>query len=599
MALLELSDIGLAFGGPLLLDGVNLRLEPGERVCLIGRNGAGKSTLLQVAAGIRPPDTGKRIVPRGIRVALLPQDVPRDLAGTVREAVIVGAGGDDEDDRWQIDLDVDRVLTEVGLDPDSESDALSAGQTRRLLLARALARRPDLLLLDEPTNHLDIPSIVWLEDVLSRWSGTLLFVTHDRDFVRRHARRIVELDRSKLVDWTCDFDTWLGRKEALLSEEEARHREFDKRLAVEETWIRRGTKARRTRNEGRVRRLETMRRERADRRRREGDVRMQVNEAARSGKLVAEGRGLTLSRGGRCLFRDLDLTIMRGDRVGVIGPNGAGKTSLLQILLGELAPDDGELRVGTNLQPAYFDQLRHTLDPDRSVRWNVAEGQDKVEVDGRPRHVVSYLADFLFSPERAAQPVQSLSGGERNRLLLARLFTQPANVLVLDEPTNDLDLETLELLENLLAEFSGTVLLVSHDRAFLDDVVTSTLVFDGQGGVKEFVGGYSDWMRQTGGWARGRTRSSPSDERPSKGRRDPMERKLKWKEQRELESLPAVIEGLEAEQARIHAALADPELYKGDGSQVTEHRDRLAAVEVELATVYARWEELEDIAGSG
>jgi ATP-binding cassette subfamily F protein uup len=598
MALLELRDLHLAFGGPDLLDGVDLRLEPGEHVCLIGRNGTGKTTLLEVAAGLRAPDRGERVFGRGARAALLPQDVPADLAGPVRQVVAAGvpAGGD-----WQTDLEIERVLATMELDGDAESSTLSAGQKRRVLLARCLAAQPDLLLLDEPTNHLDIPSIAWLEQFLARWQGTLLFVTHDRAFLRRFARRIVELDRGRLVDWTCDYDTWMQRKESLLSEEEARDREFDKRLAEEEAWIRRGIKARRTRNEGRVRRLEEMRRQRADRRRRDGDVRLQANEAERSGRLVARARGLTLARGGKSLFADLDVTVMRGDRIGIIGPNGAGKTSLLKVLLGELAPGAGDLQLGTNLQPAYFDQLRATLDPDKSVRWNVAEGQEKVEIDGHARHVISYLADFLFTPDRAAQPVRSLSGGERNRLLLARLFTRPANILVLDEPTNDLDLETLELLENLLSEFAGTVLAVSHDRQFLDNVVTSTLAFDGRGGVREFVGGYADWERQSGGWAT----PGPSAPRPTRKPRDdepavaPARRRLKWKEERELEELPARIEALETEQADLHERLADPDLYRGQGHVVAEIKQRLDELEGELAVVYARWEELEDIAGSG
>jgi len=595
MALLEFRDLSLAFGGAPLLDAVNLRLEAGERACLIGRNGAGKSSLLKVAAGLQAPDRGECYLAKGARVALLTQEVPRDLTGTVRDAVLAGTADPGE---WQADLDVDRVLAEVGIDGDAAADRLSAGQTRRLLLARALVCKPDLLLLDEPTNHLDIPSILWLEDMLRRWQGTLLFVTHDRDFTRRFAQRIIEIDRGALMDWTCGFDTWVQRKEALLTTEEDQRREFDKQLAVEEAWIRRGTRARRTRNEGRVRRLEAMRLERAQRRHRAGEVRMQGNEAERSGKLVAEARGLTLARGGKTLFEGLDLTIMRGDRIGVIGPNGAGKTSLLQVLLGELAADAGQVRQGTNLQVAYFDQLRHTLDPERSVRWNVAEGQDKVTVGGHSRHVISYLADFLFTSERANQPVRSLSGGERNRLLLARLFTRPANVFVLDEPTNDLDLETLDLLENLVAEFEGTVLTVSHDRAFLDHVVTSTLVFDGDGNVREFVGGYADWVRQSGGWSREpRPRKDAPASKPSAPTAGTV-RKLKWKEERELEALPARIEELETEQARLHGLLADPELYRGDGAEVARIREDLGQVEADLETVYTRWEELENIAGS-
>ena len=594
MALLELRDVHLAFGGPSLLAGVELRLEPGERVCLTGRNGTGKTTLLEIAAGLRAPDSGERVLTRGATAALLPQDVPATLNGLVRE--VVAAGEID----WETDIEVDRILAEMELDGTAEASELSAGQKRRVLLARALVRRPDLLILDEPTNHLDIPSIAWLERQLERWQGTLLFVTHDRAFLRRFARRIVELDRGRLVDWTCDFDTWLERKASLLEQEEARNREFDKKLAEEEVWIRRGTRARRTRNEGRVRTLEEMRLQRANRRHREGEVRLNANEAERTGKLVAEGRGLSLNRGGKQLFTDLDATVMRGDRIGIIGPNGAGKTSLLKVLLGELESGGGSLRLGTNLQTAYFDQLRAILDPEKSVRWNVADGHDKVTVEGRDRHVISYLADFLFTSERCAQPVKSLSGGERNRLLLARLFTRPANVLVLDEPTNDLDLETLELLENLLAEFKGTVLVVSHDRQFLDNVVTSTLAFDGRGGVREFVGGYADWERQTGGWQDQR-KEKARPERPA-AKTTPTAsqvRKLKWKEERELEALPAQIEELETRQASLHERLGDPELYKTGGNEVATLQGQLDELKAELEKVYRRWEELEDIAGSG
>ncbi|HOX25414.1 MAG TPA: ATP-binding cassette domain-containing protein [Candidatus Krumholzibacteria bacterium] len=600
MALLELRNVRLAFGAPTLLDGVDLRLEPAERVCLIGRNGTGKTCLLEILAGVRAPDSGERVLPRGARVALLPQDVPADLAGPVRLVVAAGAGLDEP---WRTDLEVERVLAEVELDGDLAVETLSVGQKRRALLARALARRPDLLLLDEPTNHLDLPTIAWLESYLARWSGTLFFVTHDRSFLRRFARRIVELDRGRLVDWTCDYDTWVRRKEALLAEEESREREFDRRLAVEEAWLRKGIRARRTRNEGRVRRLEALRRERDERRGREGEVRLQANDAERSGRLVAAARGLQLVRGGRELFADLDLTVLRGDRIGIIGPNGAGKTSLLKVLLGELAPTRGELRRGANVQPAYFDQLREVLDPDRSVRWNVSEGLDTLTVAGRPRHVIGYLEDFLFTPERAAQPVRSLSGGERNRLLLARLFTRPANVLVLDEPTNDLDLETLELLENLLAEYTGTVLVVSHDRQFLDEVVTSTLAFDGRGRVREYVGGYADWERQSGGWpAAQAVKARPGRPEPGGGavpvapatRR----RKLKWKEERELEGLPGRIETLEREQRALHARLADPGLYRNGGEGIAAVQSRLQVLASELASLYTRWEDLETIAGS-
>jgi ATP-binding cassette subfamily F protein uup len=597
LALLELRAIRLAYGGPELLAGVDLRLEPGERVCLCGRNGSGKTSLLSVAAGLQSPDAGERLLARGVRIGLLPQDVPAGLTGPVREVV---AGGDAPAD-WQTELDVDRVLAVLQLDGRADASALSAGQLRRVLLARALLGRPELLLLDEPTNHLDLPSITWLEDLLERWSGAMLFVTHDRAFLRRFARRIVELDRGRLIDWTCDYDTWLRRKEALQSAETARRREFDKRLAAEESWLRQGIKARRTRNEGRVRQLAEMRRQRAARRNPEGEVRLQVQAAERSGKLVAAVRGLRLERGGRELVRDLDLTVLRGDRLGIVGPNGAGKTSLLDVLMGRLTPTAGTVALGTNLQAAYFDQLRTTLRADRSVRWNVAEGLETLTLAGRPRHVISYLGDFLFTPERAELPVRSLSGGERNRLLLARLFVRPANVFVLDEPTNDLDLETLELLENLLVELPGTVLVVSHDRQFLDNVVTSLLVLDGRGQARESVGGYLEWERQGAGW---REPQPPRQPPPApRTRRDvsapqPPARRLRWQEARELEALPGRIEALEREQAALHGQLADPALYRGGKDQVTALSARLTAVAAELASAYARWEELEGLAGS-
>ncbi|MDD5720584.1 MAG: ATP-binding cassette domain-containing protein [Candidatus Krumholzibacteria bacterium] len=597
MALLELRAIRLAYGGPELLAGVDLRLEPGERVCLCGRNGSGKTSLLSVAAGLQSPDAGERLLARGVRIGLLPQDVPAGLTGPVREVV---AGGDAPAD-WQTELDVDRLLAVLQLDGRADASALSAGQLRRVLLARALLGRPELLLLDEPTNHLDLPSITWLEDLLERWSGAMLFVTHDRAFLRRFARRIVELDRGRLIDWTCDYDTWLRRKEALQSAETARRREFDKRLAAEESWLRQGIKARRTRNEGRVRQLAEMRRQRAARRNPEGEVRLQVQAAERSGKLVAAVRGLRLERGGRELVRDLDLTVLRGDRLGIVGPNGAGKTSLLDVLMGRLTPTAGTVALGTNLQAAYFDQPRTTLHADRSVRWNVAEGLETLTLAGRPRHVISYLGDFLFTPERAEQPVRSLSGGERNRLLLARLFVRPANVFVLDEPTNDLDLETLELLENLLVELPSTVLVVSHDRQFLDNVVTSLLVLDGRGQARESVGGYLEWERQGAGW---REQQPPRQPPPApRTRRDvsapqPPARRLRWQEARELEALPVRIEALEREQAALHGQLADPALYRGGKDQVTALSARLTAVAAELASAYARWEELEGLAGS-
>ncbi len=612
MALLELRDVHLACGGPELLAGVDLRLEAGERVSLIGRNGTGKTSLLELIAGLRAADAGERVVARGARIALLPQDVPADLAGTVDAVVAAGAPAAEA---WQAELDVERLLARMELDPAAETSCLSAGQKRRVLLARALVGQPDLLLLDEPTNHLDIPSIAWLENLLDRWQGALLMVTHDRALLRRLTRRIVELDRGLLVDWTCDFDTWLARKEALLATEQEQQRQFDRKLAREEAWSRQGIKARRTRNEGRVRRLEAMRRDRARRRGREGEVRLQATDAPRSGKLVIRTRGLEVARGGRTLCQELDLTVLRGDRVGIIGPNGAGKTTLLRTLLGDLPPAGGQVELGEGVEVAVFDQLRETLDPGRSVRWNVAEGQEKVTVGGGQRHVISYLQDFLFTAARCDQPVRSLSGGERNRLLLARLLTRPANLLVLDEPTNDLDLETLELLADLLSEFAGTVLLVSHDRRFLDDVVTSTLVLDGQGRADEYVGGYADWQRQSGGWdailsvgpraaddaAAGRQTGRQTGRRAggeASPATAPAPRRLKWREQRELEALPGQIEELEVRQQAIHDQLADPDLYRDRGEAVAGLQAELSVVQQQLEAAYQRWAELEDIAGS-
>jgi ATP-binding cassette subfamily F protein uup len=536
MALLGLRDVGIAFGGPPLLDGANLVIERGERVCLLGRNGAGKSTLMQLFNNAIKPDRGEVIRQAGITVTRLEQEVPGDLVGTTFDVVAAGLGevgtllaryhdashrvgaadaeatlreldrlhhALDATGGWQLETRVETVLSHLGLEADVPFAHLSGGRKRQTLLARALVSQPDVLLLDEPTNHLDIDAIEWMEKFLIGRGTTLLFVTHDRAFLRRLATRIVELDRGRLVDWGADYDTYLDRKAAALAAEEREWAEFDKKLAREEAWIRTGIKARRTRNEGRVRALETLRLERSARRERGGTVRLQAQEAERSGRLVVEARGVGFAHGERDIVRNLTTTIMRGDRIGLIGPNGSGKTTLLRLLLGELAPDAGTIRTGTGLEIVYFDQLREQLDSNRTVADSIADGNDWVEIGGRRKHVLGYLQDFLFPPERARTPVRALSGGERNRLLLARLFTRSFNVLALDEPTNDLDVETLELLEDLLLDFSGTLLLVSHDRAFLDNVVTSTLVMEGDGRVGEYVGGYADWLRQRPGPARG------------------------------------------------------------------------------------------------
>ena len=523
--------------------------------------------------------------------------MPQELHGSTRE--IVAAGLDPRDEEWEREQKVETMLSRMELDPDAEFGQLSAGMKRRVLLARALACEPDLLLLDEPTNHLDLEAVLWLEGFLQRWNGTLVFVTHDRMFLRRMSRRILEIDRGRLFDWSCNYEQFLSRKESALAAEEQEHSLFDKKLAEEEAWIRRGIKARRTRNEGRVRELERMRRERAARRAAVGEAKMQIDEGERSGKLVAKVRELRFSYGERELLEGFSTRILRGDKVGLIGPNGAGKTTLLRILLGELEPQSGTVQLGTNLQVAYFDQLRQQLDDEASVQENLTKDYDTVGPSGR--HVISYLQDFLFSPERARTPVRYLSGGERNRLLLAKLFVQPANVIVLDEPTNDLDIETLELLEQKLVPFEGAVIVVSHDREFLNNVVTSTIAFE-SAGPKEYFGGYDDWAKQSaeapgaksakGGGAekrRAATQVGSGNATPTPAK----PRKLSYKEKKELAALPATIERLEMQIEAIHGLMAKPEFYQLQGNQVAEAKADLAAREAELAVAYARWEELE------
>jgi ABC transport system ATP-binding/permease protein len=597
MPLVTLRNVSLRFRGPPLLDDVTCHVEAGQRIGLLGRNGAGKTSLMRLIAGAVRPDNGEVTLAPGATAALLQQDVPQDLTGTVQAIVATGlrAAPGDADAAWRGDHAVEQVLSRMQLDGGLAFETLSSGMKRRVLLARALVSGPDLLLLDEPTNHLDLAAIEWLEEFLGRWTGTLMFVTHDRAFLRRVADRILEIDRGRVFDWSCDYDTFLVRKEAALAAEEKQNALFDKKLAQEEVWIRTGIKARRTRNEGRVRALEALRRTRAERRDTVGKTRLRIQEAERSGALVAALDGVSFVRGTRPILRDLSTTVMRGDRIGIIGPNGVGKTTLLRVLLGQLAPTSGTVRLGTNLQVAYFDQLREQLDDDATVADAVADGSETVRLGGQPRHVIGYLQDFLFTAERARTPVKFLSGGERNRVLLARLFAKPANVIVLDEPTNDLDAETLEVLEEQLAEFAGTVLVVSHDRAFLDNVATSTLVFEMPSGtVKEYVGGYTDWLRQRPEPPPPpRTRSaapvaaSPAPAPPSG------KRKLSFKEQRELESLPAAIEALEAEIAALHATMAEAGYYRQAGDILAADQARLRDLEQRLGAAFARWEALE------
>jgi ATP-binding cassette subfamily F protein uup len=641
--LASLDHVSIAFGHLPLLSDVVLQIEPGERLGLVGRNGTGKSTLLQLLGGEKVPDGGTVTVAPQTRIGHLAQDVPGATDKSVFDVAADGLGdlselvrayhhaavnvaeaatparlerlGELQHDLerregWSIEQRVELVLTRLKLSPDAIVDTLSGGWRRRVLLARALVGSPGLLLLDEPTNHLDIDAITWLEEFLVAYTGAVVVVTHDRAFLQRVATRIIELDRGRLLSWPGSYAAFVSRKEEWLANEAIRHEKFDKRLAEEEAWLRQGIKARRTRNEGRVRALMAMREQRAARRSQPGMVRLRVERGPSSGQVVFEADGLAKSYGGQAVVRNLSFRVMRGDRIGLIGPNGAGKTTLLRILLGELQPDSGEVRRGANVLVAYYDQQREQVDPDRSVFDTIADGNDTVTVNGRTRHVNAYLNDFLFPRERANAPVRALSGGERNRLLLARLFTRPANVLVLDEPTNDLDLETLELLEAELVAWTGTLLIVSHDRAFLDNVVTSTLVFEGNGRVEEYVGGYEDWQRQRvvpaanaaprpaaspGGGSRHSDRGA-SDRGATvtaRGVDRGAKKKLSYREQRELEELPVRIDALEAEQRMLGERSSSADFYKEPPLVIAETLARLETVERELGELYARWDALD------
>jgi ATP-binding cassette subfamily F protein uup len=592
MPLLALEQIALAYGHLPLFEAADLRVEAGERIALIGRNGSGKSSLLKIVSGEQAPDRGTVWRSPGLRVARLEQDVTGAASRTVRAEVAGGLqqvahGG------WGLDHKVDTILSRLSLPADRHVDELSGGWHRRVLLGRALVSEPDLLLLDEPTNHLDIDAIRWLEDFVCQLSGALLFVTHDRAFLDRVATRIIELDRGRLLSWPGTYADYLEKKAASIETEARDWTRFDKKLEQEETWLRRGIKARRTRDEGRVRALLVMRDERARRRTQAGTVRLAVDAAEASGRMVFEADRVTKSLGGHTVLREVSTRIMRGDRVGLIGPNGAGKTTLLRLLTGELQPDSGEVRRGARLQIAYFDQQRERLDPDRSVADSVSDGTQTVTIGGRSRHIVGYLADFLFPPERTQSPVKSLSGGERNRLLLACLFARPANVLVLDEPTNDLDIETLELLEQLIAGFDGTVLLVTHDRTFLDNIVTSTLAFEGDGQVLEYIGGYADYLRQRP--ERDREERGERQVRTEPPERPTRPRKKTFNEEREYAALPGKIEALEAEQQRLRAEALSEDFYKAGTERINEVLARIETIGVELEQALHRWVELEEI----
>ncbi len=633
MALVSLQDVRVAFGGPELIDGVTLQIERRERVCLVGRNGAGKSTLMKIINDEIIPDSGEVIYEQGVRITSLDQEVPQHLSGTVFDVVSQGLGSlacllseyhrvssslshgsNTEDlmaeleriqhlieskDGWQMQQRVDTVLTRLGLDPDASVADLSGGYKRKVLLAQALVNEPDLLLLDEPTNHLDIESIGWLEEFLLGFNGSILFITHDRRFLQTLATRIVELDRGRLTDWPGDYNTYVARRQAELDAEATHSALFDKKLSQEEAWIRQGIKARRTRNEGRVRALKELRKQRLARRELIGSASMKLNEAERSGRQVIEAKKISHSYESRTIIRDFSTTIMRGDKIGIIGPNGSGKTTLLKILLGSLDPLRGSVRMGTNLQIAYFDQHRAQLDDNKSVIENVGDGFEHVTVNGNSRHIIGYLEDFLFPPERARSPVKVLSGGERNRALLAKLFTKPSNLLVMDEPTNDLDMDTLDLLEEMLVEYEGTVLIVSHDREFLNNVVTSTIVFEGAGNVAEYVGGYDDWLRQRKPVLQAPAAQPAKQEKTAgieKSRtRIQRQRTLTFKEKKDLEELPVRIESLETERDTLYESLADPDFYRQDGNKLPVAKARIEQLEKDIAAAYEKWDLLETI----
>ena len=635
MTLLKFSDVSLAYGSTPLLDGVSWQIARGERVCIIGRNGTGKSSMLKLVRGTQALDDGEIWRAPGLKIGELPQELPRADERTVFDVVAEGLAevgallaeyhhlvqhdlGDAELERltqvqqaleardgWRLQQLVDSTISRLQLPADKTLAELSGGWRRRVLLAQALVAEPDLLLLDEPTNHLDIGAIAWLEEALLGFNGAVLFITHDRAFLQNLATRILELDRGHLIDWSGDYASFLVHKEEQLAAEETANALFDKRLAQEEVWIRQGIKARRTRNEGRVRALKAMRAERAERRERQGKASFQLETADKSGKQVIVAEHISFAHaGGAVLLKDFSMVLQRGDRIGLLGANGSGKTTLLKLLLGDLQPTSGKIEIGTKLEVAYFDQLRHQLELDKTVIDNLSEGRDFITIDGQNRHVLSYLGDFLFSPQRARTPVSALSGGERARLLLAKLFSKPANLLVLDEPTNDLDVETLELLEEVLDGFPGTVLIVSHDRAFLDNVVTSTLVFEGQGVVREFVGGYQDWLRQGGSLktlgvggddSRAQAAAAKVDVTPvSKTPQEaPPRKKLSYKEQRELEALPAQIEALEAELAALQSEVAEPNFYQRPAEYSRIALERLSTLQQELDALLERWTELE------
>jgi ATP-binding cassette subfamily F protein uup len=635
MSLIRLRNIHVGFGGPAILESISLSIDAGERLCLLGRNGAGKSTLLKVISGEVKADSGEQEFKQNLKIAVLDQEPRGDLKGSIFDVVAMGLGENakylqdyhhalhnftennndqtiteleraqdqvDIHNAWQLNQQVEEVLSRMKLDGDVDYVALSGGMKRRVLLAKALVIKPDILLLDEPTNHLDLSAIQWLEEQLLSYKGALMFITHDRSFMRKLSTRIIELDRGVLTSYPGNYDTYLRRKAEALHAEEIENAHFDKKLAQEEVWIRQGIKARRTRNEGRVRALEKMRVERSQRRNKVGNVSMSAASADRSGKLVSEAKNVSFEYEDKPLITGLTTTILRGDKIGIIGPNGAGKTTLLRLLLGDLKPTTGTITNGTKLEVAYFDQFRAQLDDSASVIDNLSQGREFVEINGNRKHVIGYLQDFLFAPERARSPVSMLSGGERNRLLLAKLFSKPSNVLVLDEPTNDLDIETLELLEELVMEYKGTVLVVSHDREFVNNVVSSTLVFEGGAQVNEYVGGYDDWLKYSASLAKQsladkldkQSASKAAVEKSNNNSADQSKaKKLSYKDQRELDALPVQIETFEEEIESLQQLMSASDFYKRDKEDIKKIQQQLLESQEKLTHCYTRWEELE------
>lgn len=622
MPLINLQSISLSFGGPLLLDHADLTIDKGERLCLLGRNGEGKSTLLKLIIGELIPEDGSIQKQQDLKISFLDQEVPHNIEGSIYDVVSSGldeAGkaiqeyhhliekieqGDhsllgrlekaqhklEAHNGWHISQLVDATLSRLELPADMAFNSLSGGLKRRVLLARALVQEPDLLLLDEPTNHLDINAILWLEEFLLSYQGALLFITHDRSLMQKIATRIIEIDRGKLTSWPGNYQTYLRHKQEALHAEERENSLFDKKLAEEERWVRQGIKARRTRNEGRVRALKAMREQRQQRRVQSGKAQLQSNRSDLSGKLVIETDNISYQYDELMIVKDFTTSIIRGDKIGIIGPNGSGKTTLLNLLLGTLKPQQGDVHIGTKLEVAYFDQHRNILDDDKSIIDNVSDGSDRVTINGQSKHIVGYLQDFLFTPERIRTPVKALSGGERNRLLLAKIFTQPSNLLVMDEPTNDLDIETLELLEELLIDYKGTLLLVSHDRSFIDNVVTSVLVFEGDGLINEYVGSYKPPTKET--------KKKALLKKPKAAKKSPVKKvaKLNYKDQRELDGLPKQLELLEQQQQQMHDAMAQPDFYKRGADKITADEESLRVIEQDLKQAYTRWEELEALA---